>query len=512
MKFNKNISLILILASLVPGFVFATNDKFYYDQKYLSQIGYSDYIRSISKGSGVIVAVIDEGVWQEHPDLSHSTWVNTKEIPQNQKDDDGDGLIDDYYGWNYIDNNGDLSPKGSHGTAVAGIIAANQNNGIGIAGIAPETKIMSIIACADKIGCPNQSIIKAIYFAADHGANIINLSLGGSGYVGYSTDFDAAIKYAYEHDVVIIASAGNGDVASLGQVGQNLSFVKASPVNNDVNWLNMVLGVGASNGNGHRTNWTNYGAGVDTYAPGEDVVTTVVPAFSGGFGYDGTLSGTSFSAPMVAGAAALLKSYKPELRNWEIVSRILQNGPFLHVENLLKAQQLPCSLSKVTTLDVNAGSNVFLEGKNLNTKIKLRIQKDGNAVSSIGNALKFLDDSRALIDTSSLGLTNGVYRLISDSDVSVCTIGTLDFTVYGANISQQPQPIIKDETPVIIKYTITARALNVRSLPKTNGKVIGYTKSKGKYQIIEQTNGWTKISLDKKRSGWVLSKNIKIIN
>jgi len=278
---------VLIILSFVtfPVFVKAAviDDEYYDYQEYLNKIGYYPYVKDFSMGKNVVVAVIDNGVWLEHPDLTGSAWINKDEDQYNNKDDDSNGYIDDYYGWNFIDNNNDLVTKGSHGTGVAGVISANSNS-IGIIGIAPESKIMPLIVC-DETGCEDDIVISAIKYAVDNGADIINLSLGSSGYVGYNSEYDQIIGYAYDNGVVVVAAAGNGDIESLSYTGQDLNFAKVSPASNDVNDMNTVLGVGALNALKKPTSWSNYGKGVDVYVQGEDIVSLSVPIHSDGASY-----------------------------------------------------------------------------------------------------------------------------------------------------------------------------------------------------------------------------------
>jgi len=293
------------------------------------QTSYLETIRapnawSITKGSkNVVVAVIDDGVYVNHPDLRENIWINKNEVIGNRIDDDGNGYIDDIYGWDFISNNGEMTVKGSHGTILAGILGAVGDNDEGIAGISWDVKIMPLIVCDTKYCSPN-AIINAIKYAADNGSNIINLSLGTWVTTGYSTIYNEAIKYAYNKGVIIVAAAGNGDIE--GGIGQNLDIIPQSLVCND-NEQNMVIGVGAVNNDKYRLSWSNFGKCVDIYAPGYDIISTQAPNYSTveGF-YTIKNNGTSFSAPMVSGAAALLKAKYPTMSNYEIRDRLIKNS------------------------------------------------------------------------------------------------------------------------------------------------------------------------------------------
>ena len=280
---------------------------------------------NITKGSSdIIVAIIDDGVYINHPDLRQNIWINKKENIGNNLDDDGNGYVDDIYGWDFVGNYGEMTTRGTHGTMVAGIIGAVGNNDEGIAGVNWNARLMPLIVCASATNCPTSNIISAIYYAVDNGANVINLSLSTSGVTAYSNAYDDAIRYAYDRGVVIVSAAGNGDIE--GGIGQDLGFIPQSPVCNDNN-QNMVIGVGSFTMDGkYRTNWTNYGKCVDTYAPGEAVVSTAVPAYSTIKGFYDLGSGTSYSAPYVTGLVVLLKSKYPTMSNIEIRDRIIKHS------------------------------------------------------------------------------------------------------------------------------------------------------------------------------------------
>lgn len=363
-------------------------------------------------GKGIIVAVIDSGVWQGHEDLKGSTWFNTKEIPQNDIDDDGNGYVDDYYGWNFIDNNSDMNPKGNHGTAVAGIIAA-QHNDIGIAGYAPRSKIMSLTVCDD--GCPDQGIFDAIKYAVDNGADIINLSLGpANGYLGYSSSYDYYIKYAYDKGVLVVATAGNGDVNSLGQTGTNLELTKRSPVSNDVGGINMVVGVGATESGLGKTPWSNYGPKyVDVYAPGKNIISTSVPIFTDGDNYD-YFSGTSFSAPMISASAALLMEKYPNLKLYEIIDVLKLNGkPAFYINDLLN-ETVGKRSCRINTLreEMNNGDSIILSANNLMPSVSASLKSfNPDMTYPLKNAFSIIDANKFKIDTSKINIPGGEYTI-----------------------------------------------------------------------------------------------------
>lgn len=306
------------------------NDAYFSRQTYLEQINFKP--AGAENLQPITVAVIDQGVDWTHPDLKNQMWMNMSEIPGNGIDDDRNGFVDDVYGWNFFDNNNDVSPKGGHGTKLAGIIAAQANNQEGIAGIAPNVKIMPLTVCSAQAGCKQSAIISAIYYAANNGAKVINLSLGDT--TGYKTAYSAAIAYAYSRNVVIAAAAG-----SAGQ-GYDLNLNPISPVCND-NGQNMVLGVGTVDENGNRPVWANYGNCVDVTAPGVNIFTAFAPEFNNGREY-GYSNGNSFATAEVSGLAALMFSKNPQSTAAEIINVIIKNSNqqtgLINVEQTLQSQ------------------------------------------------------------------------------------------------------------------------------------------------------------------------------
>ncbi len=279
-----------------------------YDQYSLPQIGYlpksdpqSAWNKVDSETKNVIVAVIDSGLYLNHPDGPQYIWTNPKEIPGNAIDDDRNGYIDDVNGWNFLNENNDMKDLRGHGTVVAGIIAARSNNGIGIAGINPGAVIMPL-KVADKFGNTNSlNIFRAIKYAVNHGARVINVSLGAK---GVSQLERLAINDARSRGVLVVISSGND--------GANMSTFGPSSVGN-------ALAVGAMNVDGSRSTVSNWGANNGLMAPGEEIYSlqSKDAPWEGPSGSKERLytklSGTSFSTPMVAATAALLLVKNPRL-------------------------------------------------------------------------------------------------------------------------------------------------------------------------------------------------------
>jgi subtilisin family serine protease len=275
----------------------------------------ADVAWSRSVGAGVVVAVIDSGIDFRHPDLASQLWVNPGEIGGNGRDDDRDGFADNTYGANFLNNSGNAFDDAGHGSHVAGIIAAAANNGAGGVGLAPGAKIMALkVLDANGNGSLNAAV-RAIYFAVDNGAKVINSSWTMS--FG-SPALQSAIAYAASKNVVFVAAAGNE--------GVNNDQVPSYPGN--YRYSNMIS-VAAVNSAGKLASFSNRGAStVDIAAPGVGILSTT------GGAYD-TWDGSSMAAPYVTATVALVASLRPDFSAAQIVSQIKSTA---HVTTELAGQ------------------------------------------------------------------------------------------------------------------------------------------------------------------------------
>jgi subtilisin family serine protease len=262
------------------------NDAEYSNQWGLTKISAPAAWDTTTGSSDVVVAVVDAGIDVTHPDLSGQLWQNPGEIAGNGIDDDNNGYIDDIHGWNLVNNNADLSDNTGHGTQVAGIIAATTNNGVGIAGVCWQCRLM-VVKVVSSGGVANYSDIAAgVAYAAQKGAKVINLSLGGN---SDSITLKAAVASA-SSTAVVVGGAGNDNSSA--------AFYPAA-------YDDYVLAVAGTTQTDTKVSTSNYGTWVDVSAPGEAIRTT----FSGGTYADS--SGTSMAAPFVAGLAGLIRSQNP---------------------------------------------------------------------------------------------------------------------------------------------------------------------------------------------------------
>lgn len=323
------------------------NDTFYPQQLvYLSSIKAPLAWNYTTGDSAVVVAVIDTGVSVNHPDLANNIWHNLKEIPGNNFDDDNNGYIDDYAGWDFITDDPDPNPKFigdysflgmNHGTIISGIIAGQGNNSLGITGLNWRAKIMPLRAL-NGAGVGNTlDVAKAIDYARENGAKIINLSFVGE---GESQTLKVAIARAYQAGILVVAAAGN-------EVNQGLDMANKPqyPVchDGDSPGDNWVIGVASVDNADQLASFSNYGKCIDIIAPGVGIFSTLFQEnYHAQYDkeYGGLWSGTSISAPQVAGTLALLKALKPELSLLEMRDLLLNNTDNIDRQNQTYAGKL----------------------------------------------------------------------------------------------------------------------------------------------------------------------------
>jgi len=280
----------------------APNDPRLGEQKHLPNIKASEgYEQFYSPASGinrdVVIAIIDSGVDISHEDLRESLWTNAGEVAGNGRDDDGNGYVDDVNGYNFASRKADPSPEPwrsgghIHGTHVAGLAAAKSNNRVGIAGVMGErSKIMSLNVFGAVEGAQTADIDSAIRYAADMGAKVINMSLGGEGRAETTGE---AIRYAVSKGVVVIAAAGNSNKDI------NSNWFTPASFGSEIQGM---LAIGAiDSGSNARCSFSNYNTTrVEMGAPGCNGLFATVPGNS----YQ-SMQGTSMASPVAAGAAAL---------------------------------------------------------------------------------------------------------------------------------------------------------------------------------------------------------------
>jgi subtilisin len=241
-------------------------------------------------GQGVVVAVLDTGVDFNHEDLKNNIWTNPN-------DDANDNYANDIHGWNFVDNNNDVMDRDGHGTHVSGSIAGEKNS-YGVTGVAYNAKIMPVKVLDDTGSGTYDTITKGIYYAVDHGANVINMSLGGG---GANKSMQDALEYASSKNVIVVMAAGNSS--------------GSAPIYPARYAQNTGVAVGAVEKDKTLASFSNR-AGTDELkyvtAPGVSIYSTVPNN-----GYE-SYSGTSMAAPHVAGVVALMLSANPNLSDSQV--------------------------------------------------------------------------------------------------------------------------------------------------------------------------------------------------
>lgn len=293
-RLMSSCSLLEIVEPVIVSQITAVpNDSLVSSQKMLETISVFK-AWDIEPGSdSVLIGISDSGVLQEHEDLADALFVNTNEIPDNGIDDDGNGFIDDYNGYNFCTKDDGTKPgntfnnREGHGTAVAGICGAVTNNAIGIAGIAGKCKLVALKTMPDNSG----GIVygyESILYCALNGIHVVNCSWGS---MSKSCIDESVVRYALSRDVAVVAASGNHGTAS--------PFYPCS--------YRGVLGVGVSDATDFVVSMSGIGPTVDVMAPGEGTKATSNDGTYGNF------CCTSGASPIAAGVLGLVRSKYPKL-------------------------------------------------------------------------------------------------------------------------------------------------------------------------------------------------------
>ena len=263
----------------------------------------------------VVVGVIDTGVDYRHADLVDNMWVNPFEIADDGEDNDENGFVDDVYGADFAYLDGDPMDDHGHGTHVAGIIAAERNNEIGVAGLAPNAKIMALrFLAADGFGGVD-SAVSALNYAMDMESRGVNIRVTNNSWGSgeFSEALDLAIRASGDAGMLFVAAAGNGGPDQIGDSNEVEPFYPASYTAPN------ILSAAASDSRDGLVRLSNYGPiSVDLAAPGSLVMSTMV----NGYGY---MTGTSMASPHIVATAAMAFGMHPSA-TWQQVHAAILRG------------------------------------------------------------------------------------------------------------------------------------------------------------------------------------------
>lgn len=421
-----------------PGF---TNNSQNIDRQWaLPRMGVPDAWSFTTGSSNIVVALVDTGVDQTHEDLRRVSFVPGYDFLQNQEILPGTDS----------DDNG-------HGTLVAGVLAATPNNGIGITGVVWAVSVMPLKALNAQGEGGSEHVAKAIRYATDHGASIINLSLGGVGF-GQDVGLANAIRYAYGHNVVVIAAAGNDLAAN----GVDLDTDPVFPICDD-NAKNMVIGVAAIDAYDQKPSFSNFGRScVDVSAPGKRILSTigrspVTRAKSPNtYAY---ASGTSLAVPFVSGQAALLKALYPDATNRQIRDRIMATTDPVDGANTYQCAGSPCA-GKLGTGRINIL-------RSLQSKISKEIIQEGDVIQlqETGELFVLVGGRREKLSSVVLQQRYGdiAPRVVQVSDVQSFPVGQFAPPEDGTLIKVANSPTVYWMVGGI-KHPITAQIFKLRGL------------------------------------------------
>ena len=446
-----------------------------------------DPAKKEAPGKGTVVAVIDTGVDYTHKDLADNIWVNEGEIPGNGIDDDSNGYVDDVHGVDFVDGDSDPMDEHGHGTHVAGIIAMTPGNGGGV-GVAYGAKIMCVRAGQANGSFASTDIAKAIKYAADNGADVINMSFGGT---GRSYLVESALQDAFPSCVLVAAAGNDGLPTTDYPISPKEDIYPAG--------YKYVLGVMATDNNHHIASFSNWdylegqNCEYEMAAPGVNIYSTLP-----GNRY-ACWSGTSMATPNVAAAAAILRSKytdKSKYNSRYIMGQLcsattssvgfiapkgdFHSYPVLNIRDSLTNQAQPnLSLDEIYTLDyqdvssVNNGDGIAQPGETIDMGI------------AVWNRWGAATDVTVKVDADSVaGIPNKYVEFIND-EVKLSDVGTFasvnnGFTYTDEKLTGISNPIrfkIKEGTPNDIQITFNISITAKNGLDERDGNLYSSSAS-----------------------------------
>ncbi|MDP2631811.1 MAG: S8 family peptidase [Candidatus Uhrbacteria bacterium] len=512
----------VLCAIILPQVIFAKtpDDPLLNEQWYLGAISAEDAWDTETGSREVIVAVLDAGVDLNHPDLDMNIWTNPGEIAGNGIDDDKNGFVDDIHGWDFVDNDHDPVPyvgSGStndaiaHGSLVAGLIGAEGNNGEGVTGVAWKVSIMSIRILDATGGGSSYNATRAINYAVQNGADVINLSFSGD---ESTNDLRDAVRDAYQAGVVVVAALGNN--------ARNTDIEPIYPACYKSGLEDWIIGVASSGLTDDHSTFSNYGKNcTDISAPGEQIDGLTYNDSSNGFTdlYAYGWNGTSMSAPLVSGAAVLLIAHYPDLSATDVRNILKLSVDPMPVLGVYRGKVGAGRLNVARALQYGANYGITEVVEDVsNNGVDTSQQEEEYGVSPITGALELISNVVARSYISSPGFQS-VYFIANDfsryafvnedayftwqdsfdsvSSVTDATLGTLP--LGGLMLPKPGVVLVKIQSNPVV-YAVEENPVNelspiLREITSEQIAITMYGENWADYVIDISPSFWTRYTL-----------------
>lgn len=364
----------------------------------------------------VLSAVTDTGLDLSHPQLQGTVWKNPGEIAGNSIDDDGNGKVDDTHGWDFTDEDADAGQAdGLHHTHVFGAVHA-QDDGQGVVGVAPGTKGMALRIGGGKRRFSSAVMVESYLYALNQGAKSINTSFNIDGFVG-----DRAIEATYrelaDQDVLLFNSAGNSG--------------RRNPKRGQLEDVVLVASTQTADGLvDKRSEFSNYGSGIDISAPGSDIVSTLPE------GRSGPLSGTSMASPLVMGVDLLVQSAHPDwnrAQRWAQIAGTADSIEQLNTEDAgeLGYGRINAGRALTETLDaptITPELSTFPNGQTMNVKLRFDKVLDPEKAST-AEAWTILNEKGEVVQA---GPPKEIRLMTNEIDFNVAKLPKGSYTLVGS--------------------------------------------------------------------------------
>ncbi|KAA3659874.1 MAG: hypothetical protein DWQ10_07955, partial [Calditrichaeota bacterium] len=398
------------------------SDSLFSQQHFLQQIKAPDGW-DLQKGNrDIVIAIVDNGVDYNHSDLYKNVWVNKAEATGLAGvDDDGNGYVDDIHGWDFGNNDADpfcISAVEGHGTAVAGFSSATTDNETGIAGSSWNCTFMPVKCASNAVPDIITYGYQGIVYAANNGADVINVSWGGFGYTKMGAE---AIEYANSKGAIVICAAGN-------YTSQELFYPAA---------YNKTVAIAAVDANNNLTSYSDYGIWVDICAPGGELESCLLSTIPGN--RYGAGCGTSFAAPLVSGICALIKSQNPDWTAMQIKSQLLSAADGIDFRNPGFDKKLGHGL-------LNAARALSAQSvPQMNAPARLILFDHGISDSTLGNGNSIFERDELLQITT---------------DIQNFSVDASDYTTFRISSSNPHIDIVKAQAGPFLFPADTTRQLS----------------------------------------------------